>query len=210
MSKTRAKKPQRSGPALLLLLACVSLATYRLKEHWLDGSLAGLASGAGAVDDAWMPEQQAVAVAESENWVDLLAKHGSCNEGQVVPLVFRFHPATTAGNPAPVGEFHSAVQAEWHDGDPPQVRIGVVMISEASRRAVIGNQVLGVGDVVAGGTVQRIERGSVEILWHRRTLTYELGEGFPIEFRSELAKRATSAPVRQDADGERLLELEKK
>lgn len=213
MSKLRAKKPQRRGPALLLLLACFALAAYRLKGHWLDGSLADLAVTGGTAEDAWaslMPESQPVAVDESEQWVDLLARHGSCSQGQVVPSVFRYHPATTAGHPAPAGENQLALQADWHDGDPPQVRIGVVMISQASRRVVINNQVRGVGDAVAGGKVQRIDRGAVQILWQRRTLTYELGEGYPIEFRAELAKRSAAASGRQDVSGGDLKELETK
>jgi hypothetical protein len=213
MKKAHHKKPQRRGPAILLLLACTSMAAYRLREYWLDGSLAGIASAGGLVEDpsaAEMPESQAPALEVGEQWVDLLAKHGSCDEGQVVPSVFRYHPATVAADPTPAGELSASLQADWRDGDPPQVRIGVVLISEACRRAVIDNQVLGIGDVVAGGKVHRIDRGTVQILWHRRTLTYELGEGYPVEFRSEMARRAAATPLNQEANGQETRDTEAK
>jgi len=213
MSKVRAKAPQRRGPALLLLLACFGLAAYRLKGHLFDGSLADFATSPGAADDTLMssmPESQAAAADETEKWVDLLAKYGSCNAGQMVPSVFRFHPASSAEASVPAGEVRTALQEDWRDGDPPQVRIGVVMISESSRRAVIDNHVFGIGEDVAGGRVHRIDRGSVQILWNRRVLTYPLGDGFPVEFRSELQKRAASASGRQDADEQERRDTEKK
>lgn len=130
-------------------------------------------------------------------WVDLLALHGSFRRGNEVRLAFSAfeYPSFWA---APGGE-SGAVYGRWSGEDPPLLKLGVVMISAASRRAVLGGRVVGVGDEFDGVRVLQIEKGVVTVQWSDRRLTYDLDAEAPREFRGELAQRQVENKDGQDA-----------
>jgi hypothetical protein len=131
-------------------------------------------------------------------WHDLLATHGSWAADGEIPLVFRvFTPVSAEVAAAPSGETALAPRV-WDAPDPPRLRLGVVLISAESRRAVLGGQVVGIGDQVQDARVETIERGVVQLQWANRRLTYDLDGDAPREFRAELARRAASGPVGGD------------
>jgi hypothetical protein len=121
-------------------------------------------------------------------WSDLLAVHGSFRPGREVRLAFSAfeYPSFWA---APGGESGSAYHGRWTGEDPPLMKLGVVMISAASRRAVLGGRVVGVGDELDTVRVLQIESGVVYVQWSGRRLTYDLDSDAPREFRGELAQR---------------------
>jgi hypothetical protein len=120
-------------------------------------------------------------------WSDLLAVHGSFRPGREVRLAFSAfeYPSFWA---APGGE-SGASYGRWTGEDPPLMKLGVVMISAASRRAVLGGRVVGVGDELDTVRVLQIEPGVVYVQWSGRRLTYDLESDAPREFRGELAQR---------------------
>lgn len=130
-------------------------------------------------------------------WVDLLAVHGSFRGGSEVRLAFSAfeYPSFWA---APGGE-SGAVYGRWTGEDPPLLKLGLVMISAASRRAVLGGRVVGIGDEVDGVRVLQIEKGVVVAQWSDRRLTYDLDAEAPREFRAELAQRQVENKDGQDA-----------
>lgn len=120
-------------------------------------------------------------------WSDLLAVHGSFRSGREVRLAFSaFEYASFWA--APGGE-SGASYGRWIGEDPPLLQLGVVMISAASRRAVLGGRVVGVGDAFDAVHVLQIEPGVVTVQWSGRRLTYDLDSEAPREFRGELAQR---------------------
>lgn len=133
----------------------------------------------------------------SVEWSDLLAVHGSFRSGREVRLAFSAfeHPSFWA---APGGE-SGASYGRWTGEDPPLMKLGVVMISAASRRAVLGGRVVGVGDEFDTVRVLQIEPGVVTVQWSGRRLTYDLDGDAPREFRGELAQRQVENKDGQEA-----------
>lgn len=134
------------------------------------------------------PEADGTAAEEAAvKWSDLLAVHGSFRAGREVRLAFSAFEYTSFWA-APGGE-SVASYGRWTGEDPPLLKLGVVMISAASRRAVLGGRVVGVGDELDTVRVLQIEPGVVTVQWSGRRLTYDLDSDAPREFRGELAQR---------------------
>ena len=60
-------------------------------------------------------------------------------------------------------------------------------------RAVLGGQIVGIGDAVATGKVVAIEAGTVVLRWQDKNLTYDLDDAQPREFRAEHLRRQAEA-----------------
>ena len=202
---SRRKKKKGVNPLVALGLFGAALAVAG--RTFLSGeSPLGIAPSAaeGDVDPSAVAEDEGEqAVDAGVKWSDLLAVHGSFRAGREVRLAFSAfeYPSVWA---APGGE-SGASYGRWTGEDPPLMKLGVVMISAASRRAVLGGRVVGVGDELDTVRVLQIEPGVVYVQWSGRRLTYDLDSDAPREFRGELAQRQaetkdgpeapTSAPV---------------
>lgn len=127
--------------------------------------------------------------ADTTVWRDLLAAHGSFT-GPEVRMAFAASRDSLALGAAPAGETAvAAADPRWIGEDPPRLVLGVVVVSTAAQRAVLGGRVVGVGDRVGEARVAAIEPGKVTVLWRDRLLTYDLELDVPREFRAELARR---------------------
>lgn len=179
------KKGMSPAAALGLLVVAAGVAGWRL----FPGSSS---TGGGAVADAIVIDPEAegaadpVAVAHAVG-IDLLEKHGSW-AGASVRVAFSVLPGAAPQAAAPAGEIAHVV-TYWEGEDPPSLRLGVVMLSPVSQRAVLGGQVVGKGDVVQGATVTDIRPGVVTVQWNKRTLTFDLDDANPREFRAEAERR---------------------
>jgi hypothetical protein len=125
-------------------------------------------------------------------WIDLLAVHGSWSSAGPVRLAFDALPGEAMSAAAPAGEMRPASIQRWIGDDPPMLALGVVLVSEKARRAVVAGQVVGVGDVVGQARVMKIERGAVTLWWRGRALTYGLDGEAPFEFRAEQERRESA------------------
>jgi hypothetical protein len=125
-------------------------------------------------------------------WIDLLAVHGSWSSAGPVRLAFDALPGEAMSAAAPAGEMRPVSIQRWIGDDPPMLELGVVLVSEKARRAVVGGQVVGVGDVVGQARVIKIERGAVTLWWRGRALTYVLDGKAPLEFRAEQERRESA------------------
>lgn len=123
-------------------------------------------------------------------WTDLLLAHGSFDRASDVHLAFASADESAAALAAPAGETRAVSGGVWIGEDLSMLRLGVVMVSAGSSRAVLGGRVVGVGDAVAEGRVVAIDPGQVALLWRGRRLTYGLDGEAPREFRGEMARRA--------------------
>lgn len=133
-------------------------------------------------------------------WVDLLAKHGSFDRESEVRVAFSIVEEARQSMGVPGGE--TAATSYWEGSDPPELSLGVVMISSKSRRAVLGGRVVGIGDEVFGVRIRQIERDIVVAMWGARTLTYDLEDGWPREFRAEYSRRELgAAKTSEDTEG---------
>jgi|JI9StandDraft_2_1071091.scaffolds.fasta_scaffold09322_2 hypothetical protein len=202
----RHKKKKGVSPMLAigLLVAAVAVAGRTLLGGGADSGLTPATAGTD-FDPAAADPEAAGTVAEDAavRWSDLLAVHGSFRSGREVRLAFSAFEYTSFWA-APAGE-SGASYGRWTGEDPPLLKLGVVMISAASRRAVLGGRVVGVGDELDSMRVLQIEPGVVYVQWSGRRLTYDLDSDAPREFRGELAQRqsenkdgheaATTAPV---------------
>lgn len=183
--KKNKKKGMHPGVALLILGGTAAFVVPKLMG---DDASSGIASLIG-LDQGEDREIDEAAEAAAVVWVDLLAEHGSYDRQSSVRLAFAaaaessLIPAAPGGEIAPDGE-------RWTGSDPPLMRLGVVMVSEKSRRAVLGGSVVGVGDAVGGGQVISIEAGRLRLRWQERVLTYGLDDEVPQEFRAESKRRA--------------------
>jgi len=127
--------------------------------------------------------------------VDLLAEHGSFDpEAEVHQAFSLIHEAAELLAARPQAETRPAV-SNWEGSDPPQMDLGVIMVSSGSKRAVLAGRVVGVGDEVMGVQVETIQRDRVITSWGLVKLTYELGDPCPIEFRSERDRRMRESSV---------------
>lgn len=189
MKRRQTRKPRSALPAILMFAGSVVVATVSL---WPRAEGPGPApTGPADADPQALVAADAAAVGP-EPWKDLLAVHGSWDprdEVRCAFTVFEF-PSSWA---APAGETEAPV-GRWIGDDPPQLRLGVVMVSANARRAVLGGHVVGVGDAVQQAKVTGIEPGLVTVTWGGRRLTYDLDGPVPREFRAELAARAAEKP----------------
>lgn len=193
MKKAR-KKGLNPVVAVLFLVVSGGIAAHQLLGGGSLGARLPALVGGGGDPTAMPPDENAVADASATPqipWRDLLAVHGSFDRRTAVRRAFSLLAdvaSTTAA--APGGESQPVETGRWTGADPPSLQLGVVMLSESSRRAVLGGRVVGVGDVVSDGRITAIERGTVTVKWASRTLTYDLDGPFPREFRAEQQRRA--------------------
>ena len=185
------KKPKKRGlhpiAAVLILLASIAFVAKSTMGTFGDSAVAEIVDlmdfgdGLELVPDVESQEEVV--------WADLLAEHGSFDGQRHVRLAFfsiaegDVVPAAPGVETAPVGS------GRWVGSDPPLLRLGVVMVSGNSRRAVLAGRVVGVGDAVAGGEVVAIESGTLRLRWQHRNLTYDLDSEVPREFRAEHGRR---------------------
>ena len=173
---------RRVALALVLLLGSAGFVAAMLFGTFGRGS-AQLAQLIGiAPDDV----DGAAASGEATLWRDLLAAHGSY-AGATVRIAFTTAADAVLLGAAPAGEVARA--RPWEGDDPPRLKLGVVIVSRSSQRAVLGGEVVGVGDRIGEARVAAIVPGAVSLRWHDRTLTYDLDDDVPREFRSEFARR---------------------
>jgi hypothetical protein len=191
------KKGMHPAVAVGLFLVCAGVAAYQflgMRTAPPTAAAGGDTPVADEVQDA--PGGDPVAVV----WSDLLAKHGSFAKDSNVQLAFVVAEEAAA---APAGEVTATRGSGWLGLDPPSLKLGVVMLAGAARRAVLGGKVVGVGDTVVDGEVSAIEPGKVVLAWRSRTLTYQLDSDVPVEFRAEAARReAERQAAQQAASGE--------
>lgn len=186
--KKKVKKGLHPGFAALILLGSVAFVAMRLFDPNGEKSGLGIAGLLGDGDDQpVMPESSQT---PEVVWIDLLALHGSFDGESTVRMAFESVPEAQYVPAAPGGETATNAAEGWEGEDPPLLRLGVVMVSSQSRRAVLGGTVVGVGDTISGGEVLSIEPGRLRLRWQRRQLTYDLDTEVPREFRTELNRRA--------------------
>lgn len=196
MSRKSKQKKKGMHPAAAAVLFLVS-AGVAMRQFFPSHMNEGLA----AIGDALTGDADPDAEGETTDgeavdaiaWKDLLAVHGSYDRAHEVRLAFVQIPDLPP--PTPTGETRPRPATKWDGQDPPQLALGVVMVSDQARRAVLGGNVVGVGDAVAGGTVSSIERGKVVVTWQGKTLTYDLQDDAPVEFRPERDRRLASKPA---------------
>ena len=193
--RNKKQKGIRPAVAVLLLVVCGGGAWWSLA-----GSLGGPAAGggdAGAVGAGdFEPEPDGPEEGEGEGEAnkpgrDLLAEHGSYERGKPVRMAFA-SLLDVAIQAAPAVETNAASGARWIGADPPAMHVGVVMVGETVRRAVVNGVVVGLGDNVGRTTVVGIERDAIHVVWGSRRLTYDLENEYPREFRSEVQRRGAA------------------
>lgn len=188
MNRRRKKKDVSPMLAIGLFAAAVAVAG---RTFFGGGPESGLPSAPAGTDfdpaTAGLDGAGSLAEEAAVKWSDLLAVHGSFRSGREVRLAFSAFEYTSFWA-APGGE-SGASYGRWTGEDPPLLKLGVVMISAASRRAVLGGRVVGVGDELDAVRVLQIEPGVVTVQWSGRRLTYDLDSDAPREFRGELAQR---------------------
>ncbi len=191
MTARRTKRRLGVGQALMLLAASAAGALWSMigsasPNAAPDSGSATIEQVADDADAAGSP-----AADESAHLMrqDLLAEYGSCAAGTRVRMAFAtlLDVAIAA---APAAE--TAAGRRWVGADPPVLQIGVVMVGEAVRRAVVNGVVVGVGDRIADATVVSIERDTIGVVQANRRLTYDFDNGYPREFRGELKRRGTA------------------
>jgi len=185
------RRKQKKGPSPLLavglLLAGVWVAARALLGAGTADPLAVVNQAGG---DEAVPDETAAGQdpeAEVVPFVDLLHAFGSYQRGREVRLAFAAfeYPSFWA---APGGESDASF-GRWVGEDPPLLRLGVVMVTAAARRAVLGGRVVGVGETFDACKVLTIDPGVVTVEWNGRRLTYDLQDESPREFRAEQAQR---------------------
>lgn len=191
----RDKKRKGLSPAVavLLLVVCGGGAWWSLS-----GSLSGPAADGGDAiatgDGDFDAEPEATEEGEGEAnkpGRDLLAEFGSYERGKPVRMAFA-SLLDIAIQAAPAVETNASPGARWIGADPPTMQVGVVMVGESVRRAVVNGVVVGVGDNVGRSTVVGIERDAIHVVWGSRRLTYDLDNEYPREFRSEVQRRGAA------------------
>ncbi len=183
---SRRKKNRRTSPAAaaVLLVVCAGVALFSLR-----GQLGGAATTdngpAGAfVDD---PAVEDVGVDTISPGVDLLLQHGSWSGKDHVRMVFASLGASQPAA-APAGET-ARLAPPWVGADPPTMHLGVLMVGDTVRRAVVDGRVVGLGDKIGRAMIVAIERDTMTATWGGKRLTYDLDDDQPREFRAELKRR---------------------
>ncbi|MCA8977570.1 MAG: hypothetical protein KDC98_22795 [Planctomycetes bacterium] len=200
----RRKKKANPVVAVVFLLGAAALAANSLLG--LGGS--SESNSAASSEAIVMPDPVDQLGGSSDEgtvvWPDLLAAFGSFDRGTAVRVAFSLLEEAQTAAAAPAGEIATRTIL-WEGSDPPRARLGVVMVSAHSRRAVLGGQVVGIGGEAMGLVVKAIERDKVVATWGMRTLTYDLEDEWPQEFRAEQQRRAEAAALEasrvSEADG---------
>ncbi|MBL8750062.1 MAG: hypothetical protein JNK78_12935 [Planctomycetes bacterium] len=190
MTARRTKRRLGLGKALMLLGLSGAGAVWSMSASSspspVDG---GTPTVDAAPDDADLQEQSVVDESGHTLRQDLLAEYGSCPAGTRVRMAFAtLLDVAIAAAPA----VETAAGRRWVGADPPVLQIGVVMVGEAVRRAVVNGVVVGIGDRIADATIVSIERDTLGVVQANRRLTYDFDNGYPREFRGELKRRGTA------------------
>lgn len=184
----RRSRPKKKGlnpiVAILILLGSIGFVANSLMGSMGGKAIPDTADMGDLSDEGYDLDLEEGAEEIEIVWRDLLAVHGSYDRQTPVRLAFSVMANVTPGA-APGGETVN----RWVGDEPPSLRLGVVMVSEKSRRAVLGGAVVGVGDFIGGGSVLAIEPGTLRLRWQQRDLTYDLDSEVPREFRVEHARR---------------------
>jgi hypothetical protein len=188
----RRKQKQRGigAPAAITLLAvCGVIAVVSLRPLFGGANLGGDSSVLGAFVDDTEPEP--VDETEPPPGIDLLVQHGSWNPATSVRMAFATVVADAAAvlAAAPAGEVAGPANTQWIGVDPPSMHVGVVMVGDAVRRAVVDGLVVGLGDSIGRALIVAIERDYVVATWGGRRLTYDFDNEHPREFRAEMQRR---------------------
>ncbi len=186
MTRKRQRKGVTPGAALGLLVVCAGVAVFSLKGQFGGGG-GSATTGETMVEDAEVDVGDAPADATAPG-VDLLLRHGSWNADQSVRMAF-VSAVEAAVAAAPNGETAPSAASRWVGADPPSMHLGVLMVGDAVRRAVVDGRVVGVGDTVGRSLIVAIERDTVTTTWGGKRLTYDLDGDQPREFRAELKRR---------------------
>jgi len=187
--KRKGKGKRKSGgispaAAVGLLVVCSGVAFYSLRDQF-GTAPTSIDSAAGALLDA--ADAENVATAGEAPGVDLLVRHGSWDAKVPVRMAFA-NIAEAAVAAAPAGETAMPVR-QWIGIDPPTMRLGVLMVGDAARRAVVDGRVVGLGDKIGKALIVAIERDVLVATWGGKRLTYDLEDSYPREFRAELKRR---------------------
>ncbi|MEQ1633790.1 MAG: hypothetical protein ABL997_15525 [Planctomycetota bacterium] len=188
MKKPKKKKGMHPAVAGLLFVISATVAARQMFSEKFDAGIAAI--GEAITDDPMMVEDEDSGEA-TENavvWRDLLAAHGSYDAATSVRLAFA-QASEAMALPTPNGESQPLPANAWIGADPPSLPLGVVMVSAASRRAVLGGTVVGIGDTIRNATVVAIDRSQVVLSWNGKILTYDLEDANPREFRAEAQRR---------------------
>ncbi|MBL9075978.1 MAG: hypothetical protein JNL08_00660 [Planctomycetes bacterium] len=201
MSRRQRRKQKRTSPAVAVAMLVVagSVAFVSLRGQFGAAPLIGEAPPEAFVDE---PEAGEAAEAGDDEapGIDLLLKYGSWQAGTPVRMAFAsIGGASAMIAAAPAGEVALPTQ-RWVGADPPQLRLGVVMVGDAARRAVVDGAVVGLGDQIGRAIVVAIERDVLVLTWGGKRLTYDLDNAWPREFRAELRRRGTD-PMASPATG---------
>jgi hypothetical protein len=196
----RKKKGIPPAFAILFFVVSAGVAGYAMLGQL--NPRVGVTTSAGEVVGE-LPDPQAGSSGTmiGEPWPDLLAEYGSYDKATAVRAAFSSFAGAEFESAAPLVE-GAASSTGWVGADPPELKLGVVMVSGDARRAVLGGQVVGIGEEVQGVRLRGIRRDHVVGIWGARRLTYDLVDGWPREFRPERARRAALALESETAGGE--------
>jgi len=191
MTRRRRDKKKKGIPPAFAIVALIGSAAY-FSQSIIDlystdappASPGSDVSSSGPVEEA--PEADALPDHEVG---DLLKTFGSYDEAEEVRWAFQDIDSIDKVASAPAGEVSTKRRPIWLGDDPPMLRLSLVMVSSGSRQAVLGGELVGVGEACAGGEVLSIEPGVVVLRWNNMDLTYELNNEVAVEFRGEWTRR---------------------
>lgn len=195
---SRKRKQRRTSPAAaaVLLVVCGGVALFSLRGQFGGGAPVQDAPAGAFVDDpAVAAEADVDTMAPGP---DLLLRYGSWDPKQPVRMVFA-DLGVAAPAAAPGGEI-APPAPPWVGADPPTMHLGVLMVGDTVRRAVVDGRVVGLGDKVGRATIVAIQRDSVTTMWGSKRLTYDLDGDHPREFRAELQRRGTEQSAATSVD----------
>jgi len=201
------RRPKKKGltppAAALLLVVCASVAWFSLRRGSDSASAPFVPQNEVTDEDASGGDVDGATEAVGR---DLLVEYGSWSPGTQVRMAFlTLADASLAA--APMGETDGNSNGRWIGKDPPTLTVGVLMVGESSRRAVVNGLVVGIGDKIDRATVIAIERDAVAVSWGNRRLTYGLDSQYPREFQNELQRREaalqkTNGEAKQREEGQ--------
>ncbi len=194
----KAKKGMNPIVAVGLFLVCGGIAGKSLLGLGQAPAATPADAAGGEVSMEELAGEEGAAEAGVQ-WRDLLVVHGSYDRQSNVQLAFRVAEEAAVAGAAPFVETAPGNGALWIGVDPPTLRLGVVMVSGATRRAVLGGRVVGVGDSIADARIAAIEPGQVTLEWNSRKLNYTLDSDVAVEFRGEVARREAAKQVETTA-----------
>lgn len=185
--RRRQNKGTSAPAAITLLVVCGGIALFSLRSQFgdigrvVDGDATGaiVDDGEQAADDEQVPPPG----------VDLLLQHGSWQSTTPVRMAFASLTTAAAAAAVPAGETAPVSNRQWIGADPPTMHVGVVMVGDSVRRAVIDGRVVGLGDTVGRALIVAIDRDIVVATWGGKRLSYDLENDYPREFRAELKRR---------------------